>query len=181
MSVLTKIQTNLGKYTLKKRQKTTTRTIKATGFEKAKEIGIVYDATNRNDCETVKHFVNYLIEERKKVLALGFINSKDSSEIVKAHLNYQYFDKRNLNKMLIPQGKEIENFIASPFTILIDLNSTSCFPIEYIATLSKARFKVGSTGDYRDAACDLTINLTEKKSLDYFIIQLKHYLKMIHN
>lgn len=181
MNFITNIQQKLGEFVLRKNKKKLSRSIKATGFDKAKEIGILYDATNRNECETVKQFVNFLIEERKKVLALGFINSKDSSEIVNAHLNYQYFDKRNLNKILVPQGKEVENFIASPFTILLDLSLKPCFQTEYITTLSKARFKVGATGSYRDAACDLTISLNEKKSLDYLIVQIKHYLKMIHN
>lgn len=181
MNIITNIQQKLGEFALSKKRKNASRQIKAVGFDKAVEIGILYDATNRNDCETVKHFVNYLIEERKKVLALGYINSKNASEIVKAHLNYQYFDKRNLNKILIPRSREVENFIASPFTILLDLSLKPCFQTEYITTLSKARFKVGASGDYRDAACDLTISLTEKKSLEYLIIQLKHYLKMIRN
>ncbi len=181
MKIIKNIQQKFGEFVLKSKQKNVSRHIKAVGFDKALEIGVLYDATNRNDCETVKHFVNYLIEERKKVLALGYINSKDSSEIVKAHLNYNYFDNKNLSKILIPQGKEIENFINTPYTILIDLTTKPCFQTKYITTLSKARFKVGASGDYRDATCDLTISLTENKSMEYFIIQLKHYLKMIHN
>ncbi|MCB0410113.1 MAG: hypothetical protein KDD29_07825, partial [Flavobacteriales bacterium] len=79
----------------------------------------------------------------------------------------------------VPTGTDVTNFIEKPFSILIDLNTEDCFPLEYISTLSKAKFKVGANGNYRDEECDLTIDISQNKSLDYLIIQIKHYLKMI--
>ena len=81
----------------------------------------------------------------------------------------------------MPKGEEVNRFIQKPFSILIDLNFDNCFPIEYISTLSNAKFKVGANGLYRDSICDMVISLEENKKLKYLIIQLKHYLKMIKN
>ncbi|PKP40572.1 MAG: hypothetical protein CVT95_13445, partial [Bacteroidetes bacterium HGW-Bacteroidetes-12] len=61
MNFFKNIQQKFGEFVLKSKQKNVSRHIKAIGFDKALEIGVLYDATNRNDCETVKHFVNYLI------------------------------------------------------------------------------------------------------------------------
>ena len=165
----------------KKKAKTSRQKCKSISIEKASTIGVIYNATNRNDAETVKKFIQYLKEERKDVLSLGFIDSKDSSDIVKPHLNYVYFDKKNLSKSLVPKGIDVESFMNKPFSILIDLNIEGCFPIEYISGLSNAKFKVGALGSYRDEVCDLTIDIDKNNRLEFLIIQIKHYLKMIKN
>ncbi len=181
MSRIKSIQEKLGRFSLKKERKRLQRNVKTFSIEKASTIGVVYNATNRNDAETVKKFVQYLREERKDVLSIGFIDSKDSSDMVKPHLNYVFFDKRNLSKGLVPKGNDVENFINKPYSILIDLNIDDCFPIEYISSLSNAKFKVGAKGSYRDGACDLVIDIEENNKMEYLIIQVKHYLKMIKN
>lgn len=157
------------------------RNVKAFSIEKASTIGVIYNATNRNDSEVVKKFIQYLKEERKDVLSLGFIDSKDSSDMVKPHLNYVYFDRKDLSKSLRPKSLEVENFINKSFSILIDLSVDECFQIEYITGLSSAKFKVGASGAYRNDSCDLLIDIEENKTIEYLIIQIKHYLKMIKN
>ncbi len=179
MIPIKKIQQKIGRFALKKELKRFKRTIKACSIEKASAIGVIYNATNRNDADTVKKFIQYLREERKDVLSIGYINSKDSSDIVKPHLNYVFFDNRNLSKRLIPGGIDVKNFIEKPYSILIDLSIEECFPIEYITSLSQAKFKVGANGCYRDSVCDLTIDVDKNKTMEYLIIQIKHYLKMI--
>jgi len=181
LSTIKSIQQKLGRFTLNKKRKSLIRNVKAFSLDSASTIGIIYNATNRDDAETIKKFVHYLKEERKEVLSLGFINSKDSSNIVHPHLNYVYFDKRNLSKKMIPIGNDVANFMSKSFSILIDLNLNDNFPIEYITTLSHAKFKVGAKGNYRDDVCDLTIDVVQNKSTEFLIIQLKYYLKMIKN
>jgi Family of unknown function (DUF6913) len=173
------IQLTLGRLTLKKKKKRLNRKVKSFSIKNATTIGVLYDATNRSTSDTVKKFIQYLKEERKDVLSLGYINSKDSSEIVKPHLNYIYFDNNNLSKTLIPNGTEIQNFIQKPYSILIDLNIDDSFPLEYISSLSHAKFKVGAAGHYRNDSCDLILNIEENKSVEFLIIQMKHYLRMI--
>jgi hypothetical protein len=181
LSTLKNIQQKFGRFSLNRERKRLFRNVKSFSIDSASTIGIIYDATNRNDAETIKKFVQYLKEELKEVLALGFIDSKDSSDIVSAHLNYVYFDRRDLSKRMIPNGHEVANFTNKPFSILIDLNLKDNFPIEYISALSQAKFKVGAAGAYRDDVCDLIIDVAQNNNLEYFIIQLKHYLKMIKN
>lgn len=179
MSGLSGVLLKLGKFKLEKEKKKLKRNVKAFSIEKASSIGVIYDATNRNEYESVKKFIQYLKEERKEVLAMGFINTKDSSELVKPHLNYQFFDKNGLSKTLVPKDEEVQKFMKRPFSVLIDLNRDNCFPIEYISALSQSKFKVGAKGGYRDNVCDLVIDISKNNSLDFLIIQIKHYLKMI--
>ena len=104
MSAIKNIQEKLGRLTLRKEQKRLNRNVKAFNIESASTIAVLYNATNRNDAEIVKKFVQYLKEERKEVLSLGYIDSKDASDIVRPHLNYIYFDKQSLSKSLIPKS-----------------------------------------------------------------------------
>jgi len=175
------IQECLGILSLKKKKKKLKRNIKSFNIEKASSIGILYDATNRNDYELAKKLVQYFKEERKEVMSLGYINSKKSSELVTPQLNLSFFDNNHLSKKMIPKGNDVEQFIQSPYSILIDLNIQPSFPVEYICSLSRAKFKVGARGDYRDEVCDMTINIEQDKRIEYLIIQVKHYLKMINN
>ena len=181
MGIFNNIQLKLGRLTLKRKLKQRKRTVKSFSLEKASSIGVLYDATNRNNYEAVKKFIQYLKEERKDVLSLGFINLKDSSEIVRPHLNFNFFDKKNLSKSLIPKSNEVSNFIQQPYSILIDLSIEESFPLEYICSLSNAKFKVGAKGSYRDKACDMLIDVDSDPRIEYLIIQIKHYLKMIQN
>lgn len=181
MKVLIKMQEKVGRFLMNKELKRLKRSVKAFSLEKASTVGVIYNATNRDEAEVVKKFIQYLKEERKDVVSLGYIDSKDSSDLVKPHLNYSFFDKRDLSKVLVPNGSDVESFIAKPFSILIDLNTDECFPIEYISSLSKAKFKVGAKGLYHDAICDLILDIEQNKTLNFLIIQVKHYLKMIKN
>ena len=117
METIQHIQQKLGRFKLKKERKRLQRNVKAFSIEKASKIGIIYDATNRETADVVKKFVQYFKEERKDVLSLGYINSKNSSDIVTAHLNYAYFDKRDLSNIMIPKGDEVKNFINKSLTV----------------------------------------------------------------
>jgi uncharacterized protein DUF6913 len=180
LSPIKNIQLKLGKFKLKNEKKKLKRDVKAFNLSNASTVGVIYNATNRNDYELAKKFVQYLKEERKDVLSLGYINSKNSDDVVKPHLNYQFFDNTSISKIKVPNSIDAKSFISKSFSILIDLNTEDCFPIEYITTLSRAKFKVGAAGNYRNEECDLTIDISQNNNLDYLIIQIKHYLKMIN-
>ncbi len=180
MASIKQIQEKVGRFKLKKKLAGLDRNVKAFNLEKASKIGVLYNATNREDAELVKKFVQYLKEERKEVISLGYINSKDASEMVKTHLNYTYFDNKGLSKIQIPNTPDALSFMSTSFSVLIDMNRLDCFPLEYIASLSNAKFKVGASGNYRDAACDLILDIPKDEGLDYYIIQVKHYLQMIN-
>ena len=181
MKAVKNIQESLGMLSLKKKKKKLKRSVKSFNIAKASSVGILYNATNRNDYELAKKLVQYFREERKEVMSLGYINSKKSSELVTPQLHLSFFDNNQLSKRMIPKGNDVEKFIQTPYSIMIDLNIHPSFPIEYICSLSRAKFKVGATGDYRDEVCDMTIDIEQDKRIEYLIIQIKHYLKMINN
>lgn len=179
MSPIKKIQLKVGRFNLAKEKKKLHRKTIACNLETATTVGILYNATQKEDCEVVKNLVIDLKQQKKEVLALGYVNLKDMSDVFKPHISYAYFDNKKLNKTFIPRSTDVKNFIEKPFSLLIDLNIDNNFPLEYIASLATATFKVGATGAYRDEDFDLTINIDENKNTKYLVTQIKHYLGMI--
>ena len=110
-------------------------------MEEAKTIGIVFDATDKEDFELVKKYVLYLKEMKKKVKAIGFFNQKESPPMAFSKLEYDFFSLKDLSWNNIPNSVYVKNFIADEYDILLDLNLNDLFPLRYISSLSKARFK----------------------------------------
>ncbi|MGE0561907.1 MAG: hypothetical protein AB7O47_08835 [Flavobacteriales bacterium] len=179
MTPIKKIQLKVGRFNLAKEKKRLNRKTVSCNLETAATIGILYNATQKEDCDVVKNLVIDLKQQKKDVLALGYVNLKEMGDIFKPHISYAYFDNRKLNKSFIPRSTDVKNFIEKPFSLLIDLNLNNDFPLEYIASLSNATFKVGATGAYRDDDFDLTINIGENQNTKYLVTQIKHYLALI--
>jgi hypothetical protein len=66
------------------------------------------------------------------------------------------------------------------FDILIDLSTEEVFPLKWVVSLSKAKFRVGNLS-YPDNPNDLIINIKPNEDLSYLISQIKHYLNLINN
>ena len=64
-------------YLLQKEIKRSTRRTNLVPFNKAKSIGILYDATVDRDYELIKNYVKDLRGASKDVLALGFCDNKE--------------------------------------------------------------------------------------------------------
>ena len=170
----------IGNYFLKKELKKIVRKREVFNFDDAHTIGIIYDATDLDDRNMVHNFVKYLREKQKKVDSLGFINSKKHDKNLKTQLEFHYFTKKDLTWLLKPKCVDVENFLYKNHDILIDLCIEKCFPIRYICGLSKAKFKVGRTGENSAVIYDLMLNIEKKKTLENYITQVKHYLSIIN-
>ena len=172
----------IGNYFLKKEMLPLERKRKRVVYnlDDAHKIGVVYDATNRQTYEMTRNFVLYLKDRQKHVVSLGFINSKNPNQLLKPLLEFRYFNKKDLNWYFKPKGVEVQNFLDEDYDILIDLCIDKCFPVRYICGLSKAKFKVGTTGENSALFYDLMIDIDKKKTLENYITQVKHYLGIIN-
>jgi hypothetical protein len=121
-----------------------------------------------------------LKEESIKVSTVGFFNQ--TGKTVKKptnELTYYYFDPKDANWLGQVKLPLILELLNKPFDLMIDLNTGDHFCLQYLAALSKAQFKVGASGSYRDQVCDLTFKiepLTSKK----LIQEMKKYLALIN-
>jgi hypothetical protein len=157
------------------------RTAEVTSFERAKSIGIIYDSTSETNYELVKQLVKDFRDVHKDVQSLGFIDLKEIPQNRFVKLGLDFFTKKDLNWKMKPSGAAVDNFSKTEFDILICLNIGKCIPLKYIASQSRARFKIGRYNERLAYLYDFMISVEDPTDLGSFVHQLKHYLFQVKN
>jgi hypothetical protein len=123
--------------------------------------------------------MRFFTEERIKVQALGYIAEPDIPKSFMIALNKNIFCKAQLNWYNRPISGTINTFIETPFDILIDFSREPIFPLQYIATLSRAVMRVGRLF-FPGNPYEFLITMPDDETDDLaYIEQLKHYLLSI--
>jgi|ERR1051326_6577479 hypothetical protein len=180
MGFIQDIKNFAGNYSLSQEVKSLKRNKTFLNLEEAKTIGIVFDATANEDFETVKKYISSLKELKKRVKAIGFFNMKESPPMAYSKLEYDFFTLKDLSWNNIPKSIYVKNFIEEQFDILLDLNMNETFPLKYISSLSRARFKVGKSTKWNSSIFDLMLDINSARNLKYFLKNLDTYLFIIN-
>ena len=179
MHFIEDLKQKVGKWVFQKELKRNDRTKLVCNLDDAKSIGILYDATFKDQLDTIKPFVQYFFDLKKDVKALGFVNSKQLSFHHTPMLQYDFFYQKDLNWYYKPQNYIIDNFVKKEYDILINLCDSSVIPIKYLVASSKAHFKIGPyEADYE--IYDLMISLKEDKNMQKLMYEIKHYINVIN-
>lgn len=75
----------------------------------------------------------------------------------------------------------VDKFIHANFDILINLNIQKCFPLKYLAAITKASFKIGRYESRHQQYLDFMIKTNESVTLKQFIELTNKYIKIIGN
>jgi hypothetical protein len=172
------IQRKIGEMFLKKELTGFSRERGFKGFPASSTIGIIFNATDAEEFELVKKYVKYLRDLKKKVKTIGYFEQRDIPDMTYSKIEYDFFSKRDLNWHQKPIKPFIDNFLEEEYDILIDLNIKDLFPLKYIASLSKAKFKIGRFAENIDLY-DLMIEMEQEKGLKFFLKNLDNYLLQI--
>ncbi|TAH41527.1 MAG: hypothetical protein EYC69_07780 [Bacteroidetes bacterium] len=180
MSLSRNIRSRLGQLRFLKEVQKHTYKAEVIGFDTASSIGILYDATNERDYEAVKAYVKTVRGQYKKdILAMGFVDKKKLPPAQFAQYGLDFFTRSDLDFRLIPNNPIVKNFIEQKFDILINLNNGSCFPLRYIAALSKSRFRVGRYDSKSTSCYDMMLNLKGEPAIKEVIEETEHFLRKI--
>jgi len=178
--MFSKLKLSIGLSRLRKRSKAMLRDKMDHNLESARSIGIICFATSSNGLDNAMNFANFLNEKKIISSILVFCPLKEVPQNFLLRKNVKVFTKKELNWYGRPNQPTVEQFVNEEFDILIDLSLEEVFPLRWISTLSKAKFKVGALG-YFGNPNDLTISLKNDKSEEYLVSQIKHYLTLINN
>ena len=151
-------KTFIGRKVIKRKLKHLKRVTKVCNINDARNIGIIFNATNMASFEIIKNFIKSLSGKKVKVNALGYVHSKKLIDHYLYRKGFDFFTKGNLNWFNKPVKDTVENFIKKPFDILINLYLEEYYPIQYIVALSASTFKVGKYYDepnYLDFMIDI--------------------------
>jgi hypothetical protein len=141
----------------------------------AKEIGIILDATDPTITKLVNQFADSIRSPYRKVFIMAFYDYPKPA----INLNFPHFYRKQLNFFMEPQGYLVEEFIDKRFDILINAFLKDSPPLEYIAALSQARYRIGPYKTDKMYCSDVMIDIKAHQGIDYYLEQVKHYLYMI--
>lgn len=174
-SMLKQLQRWLHFYFLKRKLKAHHMEHRATNLSEATDIGILFDASDPDKISIINTFADSLKRDRKKIVLLGFYNAPKKA----INFNFSYFNKKNLNWHLEPQGDVVEEFIGRKFDILINAYIGENLPLEYVSSMSEASFRIGSFEKEKTYAYDFMIDLKGENNLQQLMNQYRHFLEML--
>lgn len=167
---------------LKKEFKNMKRVGKVKNLDEALSVGILYPVDRPETYHLVKKYVKHLKEQEgiRKIMALGYVDVKELPADYNSKLEFDFFCKKDLNRLYRPQGNIIKNFIEEDYDILIELTNDTILPLRYILISSRAKFKVGFYNEENEPYFDMMINTGKSFNIVDFIDQINHYLKIIN-
>ena len=121
------------------------------------------------------------MQERKiEVKILGYFPGTNLPDQYTAIRYFRCVKKDEIDIFFQPVSSETSSFIKTPYDILIDIDFDNHFPLQYVISLSKAKFKVGLFNhESKNPASDLMIELKKPVDLESYLNQIIHYLEMI--
>lgn len=171
------IQTKIGYSLLKKRSASVYRNKMFSNFSSAKTLAVIFDASNVDESTNVRLLSKFCIENKLKFRALGFIKSFEQTEQFTLYTGLSYFSEKDFNLSGLPISGELNDFLETPFDILIDLHRKPIYFLDVILALSHAKMKLGIKQNDK-GFYDFMIDI-DNNNLDYFVEQIKHYLNII--
>ncbi|MFM2306734.1 MAG: hypothetical protein RLZZ367_1403 [Bacteroidota bacterium] len=147
-----------------------------TNLDDAETIGILYDSTNPDNDIIITRFAEQLRNDGKTVEILGFINDKK----IDHKADIAVFNKKAISWAQVPQDERVEKFAAKDFDLLFAAFTNVSLPLEYVARIAKAKWRVGVYDDRKTDYYEMMIKMGDKTEVQYFIDQATHFLNKIH-
>jgi hypothetical protein len=171
---------NIGKRILKKRFKHVSRDKCALNFDTANSAIILFDTRVNNCFPPIKEFVKFLKENNIKTKVYGYLSQKEIPDEMSLRANYEFITKNDTSWFGSPKGDVSEKYFKSTPDLLFVISFTENLSIEYLAQLSRARFKIGCYTE-NENDLDFMINPSNKEcEVGFFIEQVKHYVKLLN-
>lgn len=150
-------------------------------FEKVKSIGIIFDGDSKN----INSLINTISTEFKSksgVISIYLLayNVDEKSKPDQIGIPTVFFTDKDLNWYGKPKFKDVENFLETPFDLLINLARNDNWAIKFSTIQSQAKFKVGRFEENIEVY-DFMIDTSKDSNTDKFHKLILDYLRIINS
>lgn len=149
------------------------RTRRGSNLEKARSVGIYFDATNVDERKTVLAFAQTLRDQGKQVQLLGYFQQP----VTENEFSFSAFSIKEVDWAGRPKGPQVNSFLADPADLFLALTPRTNRTLEYIACLYPAALRVGPVSE-QPQAFDLMLDLPARTATSQLIEQIKRILKV---
>lgn len=173
------LREQIGHYFLRKGYKPNTTKRRAVNFHDVKSLAIVCSA---KDEEHARSKIQYAQVIRKnwaipKVNILCLVDVRKEQDWFFQYSDVEFVTSSDLNWYYKPKALPLKDSV--DLLICLDLEPT--ISSMFTAVLIKAKMKMSSWSEIADPYFDFFIRLNQNSSLNEFIQQTEHYLKLINN
>ena len=145
-------------------------------YKKINEVGILFNATFEEPTQAVLSYVKDLKAEGKKVSMLAYIDAN-----LETKRNFPSFGKKQINWLQIPKTLQAKRFMNKQFDLLINAYTEECKPLEYIASLSMAKLRIGKYFETDIVCNDFMLQMeNEEKTVGNLLEKITFYLKNLN-
>ncbi len=180
MSAFSKIRQSFGTKSLIGKQKKLERRRVVHNFNTAKNTAIIFDVTDPETFRHVRDFSKFLEKMKIKAGMLGYVPTDEVPNDLLLWENCQVFCNKHLDYWFRPNDDSIQKFIDKEYDILFDLSMKDYFPVTFVSTLSRARFKVGRYKEKLNDT-DFMFDIHSEPTVDFLIVQIKNYISILNN
>ncbi|HBI81688.1 MAG TPA: hypothetical protein DDY04_07075 [Bacteroidales bacterium] len=146
----------------------------------ARQIGIVFNLFDSKVFDAVVGLKSMLNSILISTEAIGFYNDNEIPQLYTMEPGIKVFSKHELNWYKKPQSLIVDEFTAKDFDILIDLTQEEVLPLQWVSTLSRAKFKVGAL-NYFNNPFDLIVTVDKSLGVEYLTHQIYSTLEVLNN
>lgn len=171
MSLLHTFRSNVFNRSLQQRAKQNRAERNFVGLENVQSVGILFDATDLNIRDIILQYAKQLTLNNKRVKLLGYFDSK----VEDPNFTFRYFNRKNLDWAGRPHGEQVQEFLEQPFDMMINLDTISKPPAEFISAQSKAHLRIGPVTEHT-FCYELMIDISKSNNLQEFIQQMEFIL-----
>lgn len=152
---------------------------KFVNLNEAKQIGLIYPWSSIHE-NSLNQYLERLSKEGKIVQEVGFVNlpKLPPTGIPEQTAQRIIICKKDLNILKHPHGDYIDNFLANEFDLLINLDTDSLAPLQYLSAMSHARCRAGVWHKKAEERFEIMLSNPESRMED-LILQFDHYLRKI--
>lgn len=145
--------------------------------DNTKTLGILYKYESKHSADFISKLFQEFSSHGIKCEAVGYYDDKALPLEYAPKISHIVICQADLQWGRIPKAEEVEKFIDTEYDILLDLSRSDMLVFKYIASLSKAEFKIGSL-HYDKDPYDLVF-IEDTKSDQSFVDQVFKFLRSI--
>ena len=151
----------------------TKRKVEGMNTERAKRIGILFDASEIDNRKAIIQYAEGLRKKGKKVNLLGYIPTVDQE----ATFDFDFYTKKNTDWAGRVKAEATKKFLDRSFDLFICLSPFTTQSSEYISLQTKASMRIGPVSENK-FCYDLMIDCSKETTPMLFIKQYESVLEL---
>ena len=180
MSIISNIRRLIRHYLLNRSIKESARVKRLVGYAEGRHVLVLYDASDNNQLTAVDNLKKTFQEDGIKADFLGYLPKNfQKPENANTDERNSLIHRKELSWKMTPSDGLMQQLLAGPFDILVDVSRERHFPVKCLAGLANASFKVGIHHDEYVNVYDLTLKVNDTYPADELARQVIHYLKIL--